>query len=150
MNPKNRKINTKPSVKRPKPKRLPMTPKKSRRPNPKKFRSVQIRKGVKQPRTKTMQRISNTKTSSVIKNEILKERKNQKQNIVKLNQKITKLRNLPISMSGLEELRESSINRIQNNRLDLSSEIKEISAKLVSSAKRLSKLERKFRKLKSQ
>lgn len=150
MKPKNRKINTKPSVKRPKPKRLPTTPKKSRRPNPKKFRAVKIRKGVKRPRTKTTQGISNTKTSSVIKNEILKERKNQKQNIEKLNQKVTKLRNLPISMSGLEELRESSINRIQNDRLDLSSEIKEISAKLVLSAKRLSKLERKFRKLKLQ
>lgn len=143
----NRKIKIKPGG-RPKPKKVSTRPRKPSRPNPKKFRAVKIGKGVKRPKTKSMKGMSSTKSSSDVKNEILKERTNQKQNIAKLNKKVSKLKTLGISMPGLQELSESSVNKIQKDRLDLSLEIKEITDNLVSSAKRLTKLEAKYRKLK--
>ena len=148
MKPNNKKIKIKPKV-RPKPRKVSTRPKKPNRPNPKKFRAVKIGKGVKRPKTKAMQGMSNTKSSSDIKNEILEERTNQKQEIAKLNKKISKLKTLRISMPGLQELRQSSVNKIQKDRLDLSQEIKELSDNLISSAKKLTKLETKYRKLKS-
>lgn len=144
----NRKIKTRPKA-RPKPRNVSTRPKKPSRPNPKKFRAVEMGKGVKRPKTKAMQGMSSTKSTSDIKNEILEERTNQKQNIVKLNKKISKLKTLRISIPGLQELRQPSINKIQKERLDISLEIKEISDSLVSSAKKLTKLETRYRKLKS-
>jgi len=148
MKPNNKKIKIKPKA-RPKPRKISTKPNKPSRPNPKKFRAVKIGKGVKRPKTKNMEGMSNTKSSSYIKNEILEERTNQKQEIAKLNKKVSKLKTLRISMPGLQELRQSSVNKIQKDRLDLSLEIKELSDNLVSSAKRLTKLETKYRKLKS-
>lgn len=144
----NRKIKTKPKV-RPKPKKVSTTPKKPSRPNPKKFRAVKIGKGVKRSKTKAMQGMSSAKSISDIKNDILEERTNQKQDIAKLDKKISKLKTLRISMPGLQELREPSVNKIQKDRLDISLEIKELSDNLVSSAKKLTKLETRYRKQKS-
>jgi len=144
----NRKIKTKPKV-RPKPKKVSTTPKKPSRPNPKKFRAVKIGKGVKRPKTKAMQGMSSAKSMSDIKNDILEERTNQKQDIAKLDKKISKLKTLRISIPGLQELREPSVNKIQKDRLDISLEIKELSDNLVSSAKKLTKIETRYRKQKS-
>jgi len=148
MRQNNRKIKTKPKI-GPRPRKVSTKPKKPSRPNPKKFRAVKIGKGVKRPKVKAMQGMSSTKSTSDIKNEILEERANQKQNITKLNQKVSKLKTLRISMSGLQELRASSVNKIQKDRLDISLEIREISDNLISSAKKLTKLETRYRKLKS-
>ena len=148
MRQNNRKIKIKPKV-RPKPRKVSTQPKKPNRPNPKKFRAVKIGKGVRKPKTKAMQGMSSTKSTSDIKNEILEERSNQKQNIAKLKKKISKLNTLRISMPGLQELREPSVNKIQKDRLDVSLEIKEISDNLIFSAKKLTKLETRYRKLKS-
>lgn len=149
MKPKNRKINIKPKVHRPKPKKISTKPRKPRRPDPKKYRATKIGKGVKRPRTKNMEGTSHGKLVFTIRNDIIKEKKSQKQNIMKLNKKASKLRNLTISLPGLEELNKSSIFGIQKERRKLSSEIQDISSNLVASAKRLTKLEDKFRTLKS-
>ena len=148
MRSNNRKIKTKPKG-RPKPKKVSTRPKKPSQPNPKKFRAVKIGKGVKRSKTKAIGGMANPKSTSDIKNEILGERTIQKQNIAKLNKKLSKLKTLRISMPGLQELREPSVKKIQKDRLDLSLEIKEISNNLVFSAKKLAKLETKYRKPKS-
>lgn len=148
MKPNNKKIKINPKV-RTKPRKISTKSDKPNRLNPKKFRAVKIGKGVKRPKTKNIEGMSNPKSSSYIKNEILEKRTNQKQEIAKLNKKVSKLKTLRISMPGLQELRQSSVNKIQKDRLDLSLEIKELSDNLISSAKGLTKLETKYRKLKS-
>ncbi|MDX1596000.1 MAG: hypothetical protein R3327_03580 [Nitrosopumilaceae archaeon] len=146
MKPNNRRINTKPKVRRPKPKKISTKPRKPKRPNPKKFRAVNIGKGVKRPKAKSMRGIAIT---SKIKDDILDERTSQKQDIAKLSKKLSKLKSLRISLPGLQELSDSSIKKIQQERLELSREIKELSNNISESTRRLAQLETKYKKQKS-
>ena len=149
MKPNTHKIKSKPRIKRPKARRISTKPRRPKILDPKKFRAVKIGKGVKRPKTRSMQGMINTKTLSKIKNEILDERASQKQDIAKLNKMTARLKTLRISLPGLQELSDSSIKKIHKERLEIGQEIKELSNNLAVSTKRLSQLEIRYKKLKT-
>ena len=101
---------------------------------------------------KTMQKMrkrnnkkTHTKKNSHIKDQIKSEKQIQQKNSEELKRNIKKLQTLMISLSGLDELTETSIKQIQQKRLKICRDNEKILGKINSSAKKLTQYESKYR-----
>ncbi|WP_420546376.1 hypothetical protein [Nitrosopumilus sp.] len=101
---------------------------------------------------KTMQKMrkrnnkkTHTKKNSHIKDQIKSEKQIQQKNSEELKRNIKKLQTLLISLSGLDELTETSIKQIQQKRLKICRDNEKILGKINASAKKLTQYESKYR-----
>lgn len=88
---------------------------------------------------------THTKKNSHIKDQIKSEKQIQQKNSEELKRNIKKLQTLMISLSGLDELTETSIKQIQQKRLKICRDNEKILGKINSSTKKLTQYESKYR-----
>ncbi|MHA7734024.1 hypothetical protein [Nitrosopumilus sp. S6] len=88
---------------------------------------------------------THTKNHLHIKEQIKSEKQIQQKNSEELKRNIKKLQTLLISLSGLEELSETSIKQIQQKRLKICRDNEMILEKINTSAKKLTQYESKYR-----
>ena len=102
--------------------------------------------------TKTLQRTrkknnkkTHIKNNSHIKEQIKSEKQIQQRNSEELKRNIKKLQTLMISLSGLDELTETSIKQIQKKRLKICKDNEKILEKINNSAKKLTQYESEYK-----
>ena len=91
---------------------------------------------------------THSKNSHNIREKIKSEKQIQQKKSEELKRNIKKLQTLAISLSGLDELSDTSIKQIQQKRLKICKENEKILEKINSSAKKLTQYESKYRESK--
>ena len=95
---------------------------------------------------KTNKNKSHNKKNSLLIEKIKMQKQIQQKNTETLKNNIKKLQTLIISFSGLEQLSEKSIKNIQQNRMRICEQNKEIVKRISITAKKLSEYESKYKK----
>ena len=116
-----------------------------RNPKPKNLRVGKTVKGIKTPKSKNMLGISNTILNRMKQN-IAKLKLKRKKIISETKKSIKKIENLSLSIKGIEELSQESINMIQKNRIAESVKALHFISKLNITTRQLAELENKYKK----